>query len=166
MPNATQHASFRAALACALLTLCLAAFLTAGCGKKGMPVPKDASKSFSWKEVQAQVIGKCLAFSGSFEGAYANFDGVRLEVAQVNGPDDCPGCPFVATEVTEISPKEAGFDKNTGSLAFSYCPQPANAYRWRLAGISRFNRLPHATMSDRISIVNQEAFALPEAESK
>lgn len=142
-----------------MLALCLALFCSAGCGRKGYPVPKDDSRGFAWQEVEARVIGKCLAFTGSFEGAYENFDGIRLEVASVSGPDDCPGCPFVPTEVTEISPKEAGYDSTKGSVAFSYCPQPSNAYRWRLAGISRFNRLPHATMTDRIIILNQDAFA-------
>lgn len=144
---------------CIGLLLCVGALSSASCGKKGMPVPKDSSRSFAWKEVKAKVVGKCLAFEGSFEGAYQNFDGIRIEISQVNGPDDCPGCPFVAKEVTEFSPKETGFDPNTGAVSFAYCPQPANAYRWRLAGISKFNRLPHATMTDRISIVNQEAFA-------
>lgn len=142
-----------------LSLLCLALLVAVACGKKGYPVPRDSSRSFSWKEVEVKAIGSCLAFSGSFEGAFENFDGVRLEVAPLSGPEDCPGCPFVAQDVMEFSPKDAGFDRKTGTMSFSYCPQPANAYRWRIAGISIFNRLPHATMNDRIVIINHDAFA-------
>lgn len=162
-----QSTLFRPLPARLFLLLCLAfSLVCAGCGKKGLPIPEDSSRSFSWQSVEAKVVGSCVVFSGAFEGAYENFDGLRLEIAQVSGPDDCPGCPFVAKEVTEISPRDAGFDRNTGSLSFSYCPEPANAYRWRLAGISRFNRLPHATMNDRIVIVNPEAFAPAEESAR
>ncbi|MDL2316688.1 hypothetical protein LJC59_06370 [Desulfovibrio sp. OttesenSCG-928-A18] len=123
------------------------------CGKTGFPEPQDPSRSFAWKEVNAKVIGRCLAFTGSFEGAYENFGGLRLEIAGLDGPDECPGCPFVPEETNEISPREAGFDRNSGSIAFSYCPQKARAYRWRLAGISVYSRLPHATMVDRLVVV-------------
>jgi hypothetical protein len=124
-----------------------------GCGKKGFPQAQDSSKNFSWKEVDAKTAGNCLAFTGSFAGEYRNFDGIRLEIARLNGPEDCPGCPFVPHEVTELSVNEAGFDSADGSFAFSYCPQAASAYRWRLAAISIFNRLPHAVMSDRLLVV-------------
>jgi len=143
-------------LVCGLLGMLF--FGVSGCGKKGFPEPKDASRSFFWKEINAKLVGNCLAFTGSFEGAYENFDGIRLEVAPLQDLDDCPGCPFVPKEVSELSPRETGFNRKDGSVAFSYCPQPGNAYRWRLAGISRFNRLPHATMSDRILMVNPQAF--------
>ena len=98
-------------------------------------------------------MGNCLAFTGSFEGEYRNFDGIRLEISRLNGPEDCPGCPFVPQEITELSVTDTGFDRKNGTIAFSYCPQKAAAYRWRLAGISVFNRLPHATMVDRLLVV-------------
>lgn len=135
------------------LLILLLALSAAGCGKKGLPQPRDNSKSFTWKEVEAKPVGDCLAFTGSFDGAYENFDGIRLELAPLNSPSDCPGCPFVPKEVTEISSRDAGFNRSTGTLGFSYCPQKAKAYRWRLAGISIFNRLPHATMTDRLLVV-------------
>lgn len=120
-----------------------------GCGKTGMPTPEDESRSFFWESAEATMAGRCVAFSGQLSGAYQNFDGIRLEIATLNSQDDCPGCPFVPTEVTEISVGDSGFDRKSGSIAFSYCPQPAKAYRWRLAAISVFNRMPHATMTDR-----------------
>lgn len=141
-------------LALLLTILCvLASLLCAACGKTGYPQPQDRSKSFQWKEVTAKAVGDCLAFTGTFEGEYRNFDGLRLELARLDGPEDCPGCPFVPQEITELSPRESGFDRKNGSVAFSYCPQKAPAYRWRLAAISVFNRLPHATMIDRLLVV-------------
>lgn len=142
---------FLAVLIACLGLLCL--LETAGCGKTGYPQPQDESRSFRWKESDAKAVGDCLAFTGSFEGQYQNFDGIRLEIARLNGPEDCPGCPFVPQEVTELSPGEAGFDRQNGTIAFSYCPQKAKAYRWRMAAISIFNRLPHATMTDRLIVV-------------
>ncbi|MDR2573759.1 MAG: hypothetical protein LBC94_05355 [Desulfovibrio sp.] len=131
----------------------LLALLPAGCGKKGFPQPQDTSQKFSWKEVDAKAVGDCLAFTGSFEGEYRNFDGIRLEISRLNGPEDCPGCPFIPQEVTELSAREAGFDRKNGAIAFSYCPQRASAYRWRLAAISVFTRLPHADMTDRLLVL-------------
>ncbi len=134
--------------------LCLACLcLFAACGKKGMPQPNDPSRSFSWKHVEAKAVGNCIAFTGAFQGAYDNYDGVRLELSRVNGPEDCPGCPFVPEEVLEFSPQETYFDKKSGTIAFSYCPSPANAYRWRLAGISIYNRLPHTVSPEQMLIV-------------
>lgn len=142
----------------AFLSLALASALlfSAGCGKSGMPQPQDSSKNFTWETVDAEPAGKCLAFSGKLGGAYRYFDGIRLEIDALSGPEDCPGCPFVPSEVTELSPGEAGFNPKDGTIAFSYCPQPGKAYRWRLAGISVFNRLPHASMTDRLLVVTPE----------
>jgi hypothetical protein len=139
--------------------LCLLALGVTGCGKKGLPQPSDPSRSFSWKSVDAKPVGNCLAFSGTLEGQYKNLDRLRLELAPLKDASDCPGCPFVAKEVTELSPSDAGFNPDTGDVSFSYCPQKANAYRWRLAGINVFNHLPYAGMNDRLLIVNPEAFA-------
>ena len=125
-----------------LVLLCL--FSLVACGKKGDPEPRDASRSFSWAEVQATMAGKCLAFSGKLQGAYGNLDGVRLELSAVGGPDDCPGCPFVPREVYVFSAKDAGFNQRDGSVGFSYCPGAGQAYQWRLIGMSIYNSLPHA----------------------
>ena len=139
-----------------LAGLCLLSLLAlSGCGKKGFPQPQDPSKNFSWKEVDAKIVGNCLAFTGSFEGAHRNFDGIRLEIARLNGPEDCPGCPFVAQEVHEFSPAEAGFNPKDGTIAFSYCPRKSKAYRWKLAAMSIFNRLPHAVMVERLLVVDK-----------
>ena len=130
----------------------LVLYLLNGCGKAGTPVPKDESRSFAWESTEASMAGRCIAFTGQLSGAYRYFDGVRLEIATLNGPEDCPGCPFVPTEITELSTRDVGFNAKDGSIAFSYCPQTANAYRWRLAAISVFSRMPHATMTDRFLI--------------
>lgn len=137
-----------------LVSVCLiVVYLLSGCGKTGYPAPPDDSRAFAWKEVSAKMAGRCIAFSGSFSGAYENFDGIRVELDILKGPDDCPGCPFTAEEVAEISPSKAGFSRSAGTVGFSYCPQVAPAYRWRLAGISRYSRMPHAIMNDRLLVV-------------
>lgn len=137
-----------------LLCIGLALLLApGGCGKGGMPQPVDTSRNFSWKEVDAAPAGGCLAFTGSFEGAYENFAGLRVEIAALAGPEDCPGCPFVPDKVVEISAAMAGFDPQKGSIGFSYCPRKSPAYRWRLAGINKYSRLPHADMTDRLLVV-------------
>lgn len=133
----------------------------AACGKSGYPQPADGSKSFAWEAVDAKMAGPCIAFTATLSGQHRYFDGVRLELEGLSGPDDCPGCPFVPGEVTEFSAKDAGYNPDTGNIAFTYCPRPAQAYRWRLAGISVYSRLPHAVMNDRM-LINSEA--APEAE--
>lgn len=138
----------------ALISACLLiVYLLAGCGKAGYPRPQDESRAFEWGEVNAKMVGKCIAFTGNFTGRYEYFDGVRLEIDSLSGPEECPGCPFVPDEVTEIPPRESGFNPEEGSIAFSYCPKVAKAYRWRLAGISIDSRLPHAVMVDRLLVV-------------
>jgi hypothetical protein len=125
-----------------LLLCCLLA--PTACGKKDPPEPRDSSKTFRWTAVNAEITGPCLGFSGALEGAHGNLNSVRLELAAVNGPEDCPGCPFVPREITQFSPSEAGFDPAGGEVAFAYCPAPAMAYRWRLIGINIYTSLPHA----------------------
>ena len=137
-----------------LLPLCLIALLNA-CGKTGNPTPRDRTRSFAWETTHAEGAGACIAFTGSFSGAHRHFNGIRLELQALADVDDCPGCPFIPGEVVELPPKEAGFNPNDGSVAFSYCPKkPAPVYRWRMAGISEYNRMPHAVMiSDRLLVL-------------
>jgi hypothetical protein len=127
-----------------ILSLLFCLLLIPACGKKGPPEPRDSSKTFHWAEVNAGMAGPCLDFSGSLEGAYGNLDSVRLELSPVNGPEDCPGCPFVPREVALFSRSDAGFDPDSGKISFAYCPSPALAYRWRISGISIYTSLPHA----------------------
>lgn len=143
--------------ALAALFFLAAVGLIGACGRAGMPQPPSSSKVFTWEKVGARMAGDCILFEGVFTGAYEYFNGVRLEVARLSGPDDCVGCPFVPQEVTELSPGDAGFDPDRGAVLFTYCPRKAGAYRWRLAGMSSFSRLPHATMIDRLLIAGDTA---------
>ena len=141
--TSTRFASRGRSLRLALfLLVCI--FAVTACGKKGNPEPRDDSKSFSWVQVEGVMAGKCLAFTGKLQGAYGNLDGVRLELSAVGGPDDCPGCPFTPREVYVFSASDAGFNQRDGSVGFSYCPGKAQAYQWRLIGMSIYNSLPHA----------------------
>ena len=137
-----------------LLPLCLIAVLNA-CGKTGNPTPPHSARSFTWAASNAEGVGACIDFTGSFSGAHRHFNGIRLELQALTGINDCPGCPFTPNEVVELSPKDAGFNLDDGSVAFSYCPRKsAPVYRWRMVGISEYNRMPHAVMvSDRLLVI-------------
>ncbi len=143
--------SIRAIISLALLCLLCA------CGKAGLPDPGDPSKSFAWKSYEAKPIGNCLAFSGVLSGAYNNLDSLRLELEPVDGPEDCPGCPFVARDIVEFSPREAGLERTTGNISFSYCPNPAPAFRWRLVGLNVYTSLPYAATSVWLTTIVEPA---------
>ena len=140
------------AVLCAL-ALCAAAM--GGCGKTGSPVPPDKLRTFSWQESNAEPAGKCIAFTGAFSGAYKHFNGIRLELQALRNLEDCPGCPFTPDETVELSPKDAGFNPNDGSVAFSYCPRrSAPVYRWSMAGINEYISMQHAAMlTDRLLVL-------------
>jgi hypothetical protein len=131
-----------AGLTALLFLFCLLALPS--CGKKGPPEPRDSSRTFHWAELTADMTGPCLTFSGALEGAHGNLDSIRMELSPVNGPEDCPGCPFVPRETALFSRADAGFDPQTGDISFAYCPVPAMAYRWRLIGVNMYSSLPHA----------------------
>jgi len=137
-----------------LLPLCLIVILSA-CGKTGNPVPPHSARSFTWASTNAEGVGACIVFTGTFSGAHRHFNGIRLELQSLTGIDDCLGCPFTPDEVMKLSPREAGFNPDNGSVAFSYCPRkPAPVYRWRMAGINEYGRIPHALMvSDRLLVL-------------
>ena len=149
------HASFwtSRALPGRVLVLFIFCLMTLSCGKPGMPVPKDPSRNFTWKDIIAAPVNNCISFSGTIEGAYRNLEGVRLELAPVNGPEDCPGCPFVPKEILDFTRNEVGLNMETGEFGFSYCPGKAKAYRWRLAGVNSYNRLPHALTSVQLLLM-------------
>lgn len=131
-----------------LLLLCLTLVLAQGCGKKGDPSPKDPAKVFTWEEVSVTSVNYCINFSGTLKGATGNLDYVRLDLSAVNGPEDCPGCPFVASETHMISPSDGRYDPKTGKLSFTYCPSRAEAYRWRASGVNVYRNLPHAVTKE------------------
>jgi hypothetical protein len=149
-----KHYRFLRPLGLCLLLLCLIVALN-GCGKTGYPVPPDRSRSFAWERTNAEPAGPCIAFTGSFSGAHKHFNGIRLELQALRSIDDCVGCPFTPDEVVELSPREAGFNPDDGSVAFSYCPKKsAPVYRWSMAGISEYSRMPHAVMvGDRLLVL-------------
>lgn len=136
-----------------LYLFCVLSLIIAGCGKVGMPEPQDAQHSFFWDAIQAEPYGTCLAFSGLLSEAHHNLDKIRLELAAINGADDCPGCPFVPKQVLFFSPSEAGYNPDDGTIAFSYCPTPAKAYRWRLSGISKYSRIPHTISYEQMTVI-------------
>ena len=129
------------------------AILATGCGKTGMPKPKDGSESFEITSTEATPSKNCLTISGLVTGAFRNLDALRLEVSAINGPEDCPGCPFVPSEVEQLSRKDINLNLEDGSFGFTYCPQKAPAYRWRVAGISKYNTIPNSVTFDKMVIM-------------
>ena len=125
------------------------------CGKKGNPVPRQASRSFVWQDVQIMPLNRCLAVEAVMSGVYTNLDSVILELSAVNSEEDCPGCPFITTEtyITENLPKK--FDSTNGVVTFSYCPDKpvAKAYRARLIGTSIFDTSRHAVSPELFVIM-------------
>lgn len=127
-----------------MLALILLSVLLGACGKTGDPVPRMATRSFVWQEVEVEPAGECLDVQAVMSGVYSNIDSVLLEFANVeNG--DCPGCPFVAKEQIQVPDLSNAFDQNSGELRFSHCPRDkAPAYRLRLVGTNIYDNTRHA----------------------
>lgn len=142
-----------------LAALALAAFLLAGlaaCGKKGPPTPRQATRSFVWQEVNItpNVSGKCLEVNALMSGVYRNMESLVLELAAVNGEEDCPGCPFLATERHEIKSLTNVFDPNKGTVVFGYCPrEEALSYRARLIGVNVFDSTRHEISPEQLVVM-------------
>lgn len=138
------------------LILLLGLPLLVSCGKTGLPQANDPKRNFAWETIEAKPYNKCLAFEGQLSGAYQYLDRVRLELAPIDSPADCPGCPFLPKDDVLLTPKEAGLNMGDGTVTFSYCPRPAKAYRWQVSGISRYSRVPNAVSNDQITLFEEE----------
>jgi hypothetical protein len=130
------------------ILLILAALALSSCGKTGMPQPQDPERQFRFKSLTGKPVGKCLAIEAQMEGAVENFEYIRLEFAFMDDKSDCLGCPFVADERAMFSHDQVNFVRETGVLAFSYCPNEAKVYRWRAFGISRYSAIPHVLSNE------------------
>ncbi len=135
-------------LVAVLLVFCLAG--ASGCGKKAMPSARSKTRTFTWQDMNATAVEKCINFKGTLAGAFENLDGIQLELDPVNGPEDCPGCPFNPSQKVSFSPAKAGFNAQTGTVDFSYCPAPAKAYRWRVIGQNIYDAAKAATTVDKL----------------
>ena len=126
----------------------LAAFALCSCGKTGMPQPQDPERQFRFASLTGKPVGKCLAIEAQLEGAVDNFEYIRLEFAFMDDASDCLGCPFVADEKVTFSHAQVNFVRETGALAFSYCPNESKVYRWRAFGISSYSAIPHVLSNE------------------
>ncbi len=139
--------------------LCCLLLVTAGCGKKGDPVPQDSKNAFAWESATASLTAKgCLAISATMSGATRNVDSFSIELEPLNAAPDstlpkelqteqdtCEGCPFVPREAHELTPQQAIPGEKTTKFAFAYCPQTkAAGYRWRLVAKNVFMAFPYA----------------------
>lgn len=137
-----------------LLGMMLCLPLLAGCGKYGDPQPRQASRSFVWQEVNITPIANCLEVQAVMSGVYNNLESVLLEIDPVNGPEDCPGCPFEPSESYTQEKNSKVFNPNRGTLHFTYCPrQKGAAYRARIVGINVFDTSRHAVSGEHMVIM-------------
>ena len=135
--------------------VCLA--VLCGCGKSGMPSPKKTQDTFTITGAGISVMGDCLVARGTATGAIDNMSAVSIEVAAIQSYDDCPGCPFVPQEYSELAASDIQLDLESGGFMFSYCPATsAPMYRWRLVGKNIFPGLPYATTTPQIVIMRGE----------
>ncbi len=98
-----------------LFVLCLFLAALPACGIKGDPKPRQSSRSFVWQEVGITPAGSCLDVNAVMSGVYGNLSGVMLELSGVNGPEDCPGCPFLPSETYTVDNFERLFNQQNGT---------------------------------------------------
>ncbi len=140
-------------------TMCCCVFLfalaLAGCGKMGDPKPVKSPEMFDFAASSASgTENNCLIVQGTVNGKIANVETLVLELSPVNGPEDCPGCPFNPREYAEFSASDAQLDDESGRFAFSYCPvTPAPMYRWRLTGKNVYHGLPYVLTNPRVTVM-------------
>lgn len=161
--NQTPLVKMRPAIRYGLLLALIALLgMASACGKKGYPQPDDPERKFSIAAAEARVEGHCLIIQAQLEGAYANIEALRLDIEGSSLEKSCLPCPFVPNETEFFSRHDVTFDIQTGALSFSYCPKPAEIYRWRLSGISRYSAIPHAQSAVNVTqMVQQESREAP-----
>lgn len=128
-----------------LLALLCAGLAFAGCGKKGMPQPRDEKRLFAWKSAEATFnTSGCLNITAVMTGATENVDAFRLELEPERAAI-CRECPFSPEETADLTPQQAVSGQDGTRYVFTYCPGTrAPSYRWRLVGINVFSAFPHA----------------------
>jgi hypothetical protein len=136
------------------LLICLCPAALSACGKDGDPKPRQSTRSFVWQEVNITPIANCLEVRAVMSGVYNNLESVILEMDAVNGPEDCPGCPFSPGETYTQEKNSKVFDPNRGALHFTYCPrQKGAAYRARIVGVNVFDTSRHAVSAEHMVIM-------------
>lgn len=128
-----------------LLALLCAGLAFGGCGKKGMPQPRDEKRLFAWKSAEATFnTSGCLNITAVMTGATENVSVCRLEL-EPEGAEICRECPFSPGETVDLTPQQVVSGQNGTRYVFTYCPGiRAPSYRWRLVGINVFTAFPHA----------------------
>ena len=130
------------ALKTRVLCLFLLAALSAGCGKKGAPLPDTEADAFAFSACSATLRGGGLNVECRLEGAARNLEYAVLELDPVD-VELCPGCPFAAVEQKRFEARELRDGGAADRISLSYRPaRMAGAYRWRLVGHSTISGLP------------------------
>lgn len=114
--------------------ICLLAGLT-GCGKKGWPEPQIDQDRFSWGQIQHQRYDHCLDARALLDGVASNLRYVTLEWMELEGNEDCPGCPFAPTGRVRLDDASEEYKRQDRVIRILFCGWDADAsYRWRLTG--------------------------------
>ena len=138
----------------ALAFLVLVGALSA-CGVAGQPKPRRAAQDFTLHNVLAVQAGSCMVAHGTAQGVIANVDRIDMELAPIQGPEDCPGCPFNALEHETFTPADANLNMETGVFLITYCPVlKADSYRWRLVGRNVYPGLPYVVTAPQILVMS------------
>ncbi len=114
-----------------LLTAALV--ILTGCGLKVWPEPRAEEDRFSWKEITFSSHDTCLDIRAVLDGAWGNL--ARLDLELTPGDEDCPSCPFQASQTISFV-MDASEVKREGAVLILHCCQlPASTgFRCRLVG--------------------------------
>lgn len=108
-----------------------------GCGKKGWPEPQVGEDHFTWGQMQHQRQAACLDARALVHGAPEKLGFVFLEWMQLDGNEDCPGCPFQVTDRVRLGDGSSEFKRQNGVIRILLCEwEPDVSYRWRLVGMN------------------------------
>jgi hypothetical protein len=146
-----------------MLSLSLITFsLLTACGKYGDPQPEKSMRSFDWEKVNitpayvnlSAPVNDCLDVTALMTGVYTNLDSVILELANIDKPEDCSDCPFRPTESYILDNLSQAFNRQSGTLNFSYCPgKQSKAYRARIIGTNIYNTARHAVSPEQMVVM-------------
>lgn len=118
-----------------LVSILIAAFSFASCGKKGPPVPPDMELLPKISSLRAEVSGDKLrlVWDAPVEGAFADPDGYYVYRATRSVSDECEDCPDNFQEVAYV-PSTSGFwGTRSKKPTYEETLRKGNRYRYKIA---------------------------------
>ena len=127
------------ALAITLFLLCVS---TAGCGKKGDPLPPQAKPLAVVASLVIDRSKEGVNLRWSLTNAGANISSFKLFRSQILADQDCPGCPRNYQLLETINIGDAGLQRQ-GKNEFLYSDRSAvdgRQYSYKVVGCDRTGR--------------------------